>query len=133
MKIEQPPAPNSRPKTTNLLELAIYDFEQKAEKYHASLAKRVQKDETPEIKAARIRQREIDFAHLNSERIRIKQFADIQADLEKYKKKNREFLKQIKALILLLRRHTIQRMILIATWLQPESPSQALDTMRTTW
>lgn len=98
MKIEQPPAPNSRPKATNLLELAIYDFEQKAEKYHASLAKSVQKDETPEAKAVRVRQREIDFTHLNSERIRIKQFAGIQAVLEKYKKTNRELSKTDKGI-----------------------------------
>jgi hypothetical protein len=93
MKIEQPPAPNSRPKTTNLLELAIYDFEQKAKKYHSDLAKNAPANETPEEKAARIEQRKADFAHLKSERTRIRQFAGIQASLEQYKKNNKKLSK----------------------------------------
>lgn len=88
MRIEQPPAPNSRPKTTNPLALAIYDFEQKAKKFHDKQALNAPENETPEARKARENRREVDFAHLKSERTRIRQFATIQAELELYKKTN---------------------------------------------
>lgn len=88
MKVEQPAAPNSRPKTTNLLALAIYDFEQKAKAFHNEQACSAPKNETPEARKARDNQRKADFAHLQCERTRIRQFAAIQATLEQYKKDN---------------------------------------------
>ena len=88
MRIEQPPAPNSRPKTTNPLALAIYDFEQKAKAFYDEQAFNAPTDETPEARKARENLREMDFAHLKSERTRIRQFAAIQATLEQYKKTN---------------------------------------------
>ena len=93
MKIEQPAAPNSRPKTTNLLALAIYDFEQKAKAFHNEQACSAPKNETPEARKARDNQRKADFAHLQCERTRIRQFAAIQATLEQYKKDNRALSK----------------------------------------
>ena len=88
MHLMQPPAPNSPPKTTNLLELAIYEFEQKAKSYYANLAKNAPLDETIEAKNARIHQEKVDFAHLNSERTRIRQYAAIQESLRMYMENN---------------------------------------------
>ena len=93
MKIEQPAAPNSRPKTTNLLALAIYDFEQKAKAFHNEQACGAPKNETPEARKARDNRCKADLAHLQSERTRIRQFAAIQATLEQYKKDNQALSK----------------------------------------
>jgi A nuclease family of the HNH/ENDO VII superfamily with conserved AHH len=85
MRIIQPDAPNSPPKSPCPLELAIYQFEQKAKGYHQ--LKTNSCDNLSANKRAELdNQLECNLRHLKSERERISILSKLQANLESYRK-----------------------------------------------
>lgn len=86
MKFQQPPAPNSPPKEANALELAIYNYEQRAHSFHSKRHTLAKKNETAEQREARIKEWNSIRRHLNNEKAKIKLLSKLEQKLELYRK-----------------------------------------------
>lgn len=83
---KQERAPEAPPVAPSPLELAIYQFEKKAQSYHARLAQAAPSDETPAQAKAREQTYKRDWEHLQEQRRHIEVLADLQAKLDSYRK-----------------------------------------------
>lgn len=87
MKYQQPAAPNSPPKEANALEMAVYDYQKKAHEFHLKRCKSAPVNETAEQREKRIAEWDEISSYLEQERLKVSTLADIEQQLEEYRKK----------------------------------------------
>ncbi len=87
MKVQQPAAPNSPPKEANALEMAVYQYQTKAHEFHSDRHKAAPLNETQKQRGKRISEWEEISSYLERERMRVSTLANIEQQLEVYRKK----------------------------------------------